>query len=200
MIWSATCLLAAGLRQHGWVPRRLPRPAHPLCCHSPPLPQCLMGGQSAGFAAVMSELPGETAGSSGKRRREGEGEIAAAVDDDDMEGDSEEGGGAASGRAPASRGRACKKGRGPGTDAATVKAHREKARRERLNEWCAPAASTPCPESARLLASLSHCLLDCWAPRRRPQPCGGSPALARDGWRGLAASSPAKAAASDPAL
>lgn len=59
---------------------------------------------------------------------------------DEDEDSQEEGAGGGGGRA---RGRAAKKGKaaaGSGGDAASVKATREKARREKLNEWCARLA------------------------------------------------------------
>lgn len=105
------------------------RAAHQPC--RPTCLQCLMGGPSTGFAACISGQPGEATSSGSKRPRgEGEGEIMAAVpgDEGDEGEDSEEG---RCGRG----GRGGKKAPAPGSDAATVKAHREKARRERLNEW-----------------------------------------------------------------
>lgn len=54
------------------------------------------------------------------------------ADDDE---DSEEGGNGSGGPATRGRGRPPKKGK-HAADAASVKATREKARREKLNEWC----------------------------------------------------------------
>jgi hypothetical protein len=109
--------------------------------HAHLLLQCLMGGPSTGFAACMNVLPGEAASGSGKRHLDGDcgevgNEVGGEQDEEDNDNDSEEGTGTATARGGGGRasGRG-KKARGPGTDAASVKAHREKARRERLNEW-----------------------------------------------------------------
>ena len=57
------------------------------------------------------------------------------------------------------KGRACKKGKGA-ADAASVKATREKARREKLNEWCAPAAA-PRAAAAAAAQQAAWALLEC---------------------------------------
>lgn len=71
------------------------------------------------------------------------------ADDDD---DSEDGGNGSGGGGTATRGRGRppKKGKAA-ADAASVKATREKARREKLNEWC-----------ARCLLLLLRCACRCW--------------------------------------
>lgn len=109
--------------------------------------------------------------------------LPSSSDEDD---DSEEGGGG--GRA---RGRAAKKGKAPAGgsgggagDAASVKATREKARREKLNEWCAGLLHWLAYHAAACAwAVCSHCVpaacqqpvvwLALRSPRRRlaPGPC-----------------------------
>ncbi|KAI3430744.1 hypothetical protein D9Q98_009156 [Chlorella vulgaris] len=117
--------------------------------------QCLMGGPSTGFAACMNVLPGEAASGSGKRHLDGDcgevgNEVGGEQDEEDNDNDSEEGTGTATARGGGGRasGRG-KKARGPGTDAASVKAHREKARRERLNE-CFEELARLCDPSGKM--------------------------------------------------
>ncbi|KAL4420416.1 hypothetical protein ABPG75_010072 [Micractinium tetrahymenae] len=113
--------------------------------------QCLMGGPSAGFGTSFSggasgsggALGEASASAGGKRDAE-----AAAVDAEDDGEDSDEGnGGGGSGRG--GRGRASKKGKSA-ADAASVKACREKARREKLNE-CFEELARLCDPSGKMM-------------------------------------------------
>ena len=86
---------------------------------------------------------------------------AACADEDD---DSEDGG-AGGGGGGRGRSRGGKKGKA--ADAASIKATREKARRERLNEWCVPGAAERMQRRARVGGTAAVWLL--LAPAR----CGG---------------------------